>query len=53
MRQLARVLAVSVHDEEFEAAGAVGAEDDLLAVRRITPLGVVARRRGEAFERRI
>src|SRR5581483_10820318 len=43
------VLAVGVHDVQFQVllAGAVRAEDDVLAVGRVAALGVVALRPGQ------
>src|SRR5438128_3619544 len=50
MGQLARILAVGIHEEEFQAAGAMGAEDNFLAVGRIASLGIIARGMGQAFQ---
>ena len=52
VRELADVLAVGIHDVQLQVilAAAIGAEDDLLAVGRIAPLGVVSLRIGQAFQ---
>src|SRR5262249_7407016 len=48
--QLAGVLAVGVHDVQFQVAVAVGAEDDLLAVGGVGALGVVALGVGQVLQ---
>ena len=50
VRDPPRVLAVGVHDVDLGIAVAERGEDDLLAVGRIAPLGVVAGGVGQADE---
>src|SRR5262249_8243709 len=49
-RKLADILAVRIHDVQFQISVAIGTKDDLLAIGRITAFGIVAFRRCEGLE---